>query len=516
MDIIKERFQGSQFVRSSGEGSFGNNLYRSHATKYLLMTMLLIAFLPRLWLLANVSRIGLGVDELQSVTYANLPLGELLQSVKLFDPHPPLYYIQLHFWMYLGSSDLWLKSNSVLWSVLTIVSLYFIASRIFNRQVALLAGTFFSIAAFSISYSVEVRMYAFLMLLGVWVYYFTHQIRSGRNVLWTGLGLLLTQLAFLYTHGAGFLIYASVISYAIPYALFRKRRQLVNANDYIVLGTIQIMTLIVYLPWIFRAIDVHVGHTIIPGLRDLAVTFAQLLFGAMIVMVESQEIVLGFALILMVLISVLIFINRKSRILAVAFVIIPVIVTITVSHLVRPIWVTWTLAYVLPFLSLGIAIFTAEILNSITALYANSAKLLSGMLLVGILWFSSLTSIFYQQYSYSPWSPLKSAIELVTQNANPGDIILVPQVRVFWGVSWYYLGPGSFHPLEPDYLVPTEDGVWLISAPELLKINGDGLTYWIIYRMSDDTSILEKYDQAERQVMGTYNNVIVERVQISE
>ena len=236
----------------------------------------------------------------------------------------------------------------------------------------------------------------------------------------------------------------------------------------------------------------------------------------MIVMVESQEIVFGFALILMVLISVVIFINRKSRILAVAFVIIPVIVTITVSHLVRPIWVTWTLAYVLPFLSLGIAIFTAEMLNGITALYANSAKFLSGLLLVGILWLSSLTSIFYQQYSYAPWSPLKSAIELVKQNSNPGDIIFVPQVRVFWGVSWYYLGPGSFHPLEPDYLVSAEDGVWLISAPELQKINGDALTYWIIYRMSDDTFISEKYDRAEREVVGTYNNVVVERVQISE
>ena len=44
----------------------------------------------------------------------------------------------------------------------------------------------------------------------------------------------------------------------------------------------------------------------------------------------------------------------------------------------------------------------------------------------------------------------------------------------------------------------------------------DGLTYWIIYRMSDDISISEKYDQAEREVVGTYNNVVVERIQISE
>jgi uncharacterized membrane protein len=492
-------------------------LIRVGETKFLLIEILVLALLPRLWLLTKVNRIGLAVDELQSVTHAYLPLRELLQSVKLFDPHPPLYYIQLRFWMYLGNSDFWLKSNSVLWSVLTVISLYVIARRIFNQRVAFLAGAFYAIAAFSISYSVEVRMYAFLMFLGVWVYYFTHQILKGRNLLWTGLGLLLVQLAFLYSHGTGFLIFASVISYVILKALFRENEGIINKNVYFLLGAIQLVTLIVYLPWLFHANAIHVSHTIIPGLRDLAVTFAQLLFGTMIVMAKFQEFVLGFAFILMLLISVVIFINRRSRILGVAFIFVPVVATLLISYLVRPIWVTWTLAYIMPFLSLGIAIFAADVLNGVTASYANRSRWLGGLVLVVILWLSSLTGIIYQQYDYVPWSHLKAAVNLVKHNANPADIIFVPHVRVYWGVSWYYLGPGSFNPLEPDYLVPAEDGVWLISAPELQKFIGEGMTYWILYRTSDDmANFFKRYDYAVREVAGTFGNVVVEQVYIGE
>lgn len=517
MDIIKGGFRSLQTVRIRRGVSLERMLKRAGEKKYLVIGILALALLPRLWLLTNVTRIGLGVDELQSVIHANLPVRELIQSVKLYDPHPPLYYIQLHFWMYLGSSDLWLKSNSILWSVLAAVSLYVIARRTFDHRVAILAGVFFSIAAFSISYSVEVRMYAFLMFLGVWVYYFTHQFIKGRNMVWTGSGLLFAQLAFLYSHGAGFLIFTSVISYAILLALFRENEEVINKNVFIRLGAIQLVMLIVYLPWLSQANEARVDHMIVPGLRDLAFTFAQLLFGTMIVMVKFQKYMLAFAFILMLLISVTLFINRRCRVLAITFIFVPVVVTLFISYLVRPIWVTWTLAYILPFLSLGIAIYAADVLSRITAAKVISVKRLGGLVFVGILCVSSLAGIFYQQYNYAPWSHLKAAVSLVRQNANPADIIFVPHIRVYWGVSWYYLGPGSFHPLEPDYLVPAEDGVWLISAPKMSKFVGDGLTYWIIYRTSDDmANFFVDYDYAVREVVGTFRNVVVERVQIGE
>ena len=495
----------------------GNPLKRIPTTNFILIGILALALMPRLWLLTNVNRIGLGYDELQSVTHANLPVVELLQSVKMHDPHPPLYYLQLHFWMYLGSSDFWLKSNSILWSVLTAVSLYVIARRIFDRRVAFLAGVFYSVSAFSISYSVEVRMYAFLMFLGVWVYYFTHQFIKRRDMIWAGLGLLLTQLAFLYSHGAGFLIFASVLSYAILLVLFREQDKVVNKNVLIYLGAIQLAIVFFYLPWLFRAKTIYLAHMLAPGLRNLAFTFAQLLFGTMIVLVEFQEYLLGFAIILMLLISVVIFINRKSRSLAIAFIFVPMAVTLAISYLVRPIWVTWTLAYIVPFICLGMAVFGADILSNISYTNIMTAKRLAGLLFVGVLFLISLAGLIYQQYNYAPWSHLKEAVGLVRQSADPSDIIFVPHYRVYWGVRWYYFGPGNFNPLEPDYLVSAQDGVRLVSTPELDTITGDRLTYWIVYRTTDDIgTFFEDYDYVDRQIVGTFRNVVVERVQTNE
>ena len=495
----------------------GIPLKRVHKTKFILIGILALALLPRLWLLTDVNRLGLSVDELQSAMHANLPVVELLQSVKMYDPHPPLYYIQLHVWMYLGNSDFWLKSNSILWSVLTAVSLYIIARRIFDHRVAFLAGVLFSVAAFSVFYSIEVRMYAFLMFLAVWVYYFTHQFIKGRNMVWTGSGLLLAQLAFLYSHGSGFLIFASVISYAILLVLFREHEEVINKPVFICLGAIQLVTLIVYLPWLFHANSVYVGHTFVPGLRDLAYTFAQLLIGVKIVLIDFQEYILAFALVLMLLIAVMTVINKKSRVLAIAFIIVPVAAILTISYLVRPIWVTWTLAYIVPFISLGMVVFSADILSKISYTNIMTVRRLAGLLFVGVLFIISLAGIFYQQYNYAPWSHLKEAVGLVRQSVDPSDIIFVPNERVYWGVRWYYLGPGNFNPLEPDYLVSAQDGVRLVSTPEIHAITGDRLTFWIVYRTSDDMGTLfEDYDYVDRQIVGTFRNVVVERVHTNE
>ena len=97
------------------------------------------------------------------------------------------------------------------------------------------------------------------------------------------------------------------------------------------------------------------------------------------------------------------------------------------------------------------------------------------------------------------------------------DIIYVPNDRFFWGVSWYYLGPGSFCTLEPNYLMSAEDGVRLVSLPALQNIREEGNTYWIVYRDMDEIgAFFEDHDYVDRQIVGTFRNVIVERVQTGE
>ena len=66
-------------------------------------------------------------------------------------------------------------------------------------------------------------------------------------------------------------------------------------------------------------------------------------------------------------------------------------------------------------------------------------------------------------------------------------------------------------------MVSAQDGVRLVSTPELDTITGDRLTYWIVYRTTDDIgTFFEDYDYVDRQIVGTFRNVVVERVQTNE
>jgi len=118
---------------------------------------------------------GLWYDEIHSTTYAILPLRQTLLAVQRIDPHPPLYYLQLHFWMLVNTGDVWIKLNSVMWSLLTGLSLFLIGRRIYGRVPALLAVFIFALMPLAVLYAQNVRMYAMLMYVAVWAWYFTHQ-----------------------------------------------------------------------------------------------------------------------------------------------------------------------------------------------------------------------------------------------------------------------------------------------------------------------------------------------------
>ena len=69
---------------------------------------------------------------------------ELVPSLIRFDPHPPLFYGQLHGWIAFGTSDLWIKLNSIVWALLAALSLYYASRRIFDKRIAVLATVLFA------------------------------------------------------------------------------------------------------------------------------------------------------------------------------------------------------------------------------------------------------------------------------------------------------------------------------------------------------------------------------------
>src|SRR5690606_15410701 len=90
-----------------------------------------------------------------------------------------------------------------------------------------------------------------------------------------------------------------------------------------------------------------------------------------------------------------------------------------------------------------------------------------------------------QQTSFSYVWSFSEAVQFLQATTQAGDVVYVPNDRVFWGIGWYFVKPGSVHPLA---LAPleTEGGVE-IYPKSAFKIPADGKNYWVVFRDSDST-----------------------------
>lgn len=106
-------------------------------------------------------------DEGYSIMLAQRPIGELI-SLTAVDAHPPLYYLLLKGWISLfGMSELALRLSSVVCGGLATIAAGLLIKDLFSKRIALIALPFVVFAPFLIRYDYEIRMYAFVTLIGV-------------------------------------------------------------------------------------------------------------------------------------------------------------------------------------------------------------------------------------------------------------------------------------------------------------------------------------------------------------
>ena len=81
----------------------------------------------------------------------------------------PLYYALLHVWMQFGSSDAWLRSLSIPFSLGSIILLYRLSRRLLSSAtVGLMAALLMAVSPLFVGYAQEIRMYALSTFLGLW------------------------------------------------------------------------------------------------------------------------------------------------------------------------------------------------------------------------------------------------------------------------------------------------------------------------------------------------------------
>jgi len=184
-----------------------------------LLLMLTLAAALRLYGLATES---FWFDEAYSVWVARHSVGWhiALSTQRIF---PPLYYLCLHFWLKLGSSEFWVRALSVLIGVVSIAAIYVLGKQLFDKWVGLLSAFLLTISPLHIWYSQEARMYILVAALSLYsAIFMLLALREGK--FWQWLAYVLTTALLMNAHYFAVFLVPFQNVYAL-YRLLRERAQ---------------------------------------------------------------------------------------------------------------------------------------------------------------------------------------------------------------------------------------------------------------------------------------------------
>lgn len=166
--------------------------------------IILISFLSLLIVvgleLYNLTAISLWHDEAFSALLIKYNFKEMMYRISL-DVHPPFYYIVLRGWnFFFGNSLFSLRSFSVFFGVLAILSTYLLVKEAFkNKKLALLSSVWLAFNSFQIQYAMEARMYSLALFLIIISSYLLIKSLKSQKIIWWFL-YALAVIAGIYTH----------------------------------------------------------------------------------------------------------------------------------------------------------------------------------------------------------------------------------------------------------------------------------------------------------------------------
>jgi uncharacterized membrane protein len=222
-----------------------------------------VAFVGLAALVAVTASLAIGLnqsvwfDEGYSIMVAEQPMSEVI-SLTAVDAHPPLYYLLLKGWMALfGTSELALRSSSAIAGGLSVVVIGFLLRDLFSKRIALMALPVVAAAPFLLRYNFEIRMYAFVMLIGLaatWVMLRAWRTRQAKW--WIIYGLLVA--IGMYT------LYMSVVFWLahvvwLTIMAYQTKRSIVKQPYWLA----YIGAVIAFLPWV-PTVFAQLSHSALP------------------------------------------------------------------------------------------------------------------------------------------------------------------------------------------------------------------------------------------------------------
>ena len=407
-----------------------------------LVCLCILALLLRSFRLTDES---LWIDEQFMVQMAtHYTLGELIFEVPMFEPHPPLFNVFMWFWVDIGGSTaLWMRSTSVMFSVLTVPVLYFLARRLFSRDVAALTSLLFVISPFQIWHAQDARMYALLVLATVSSWYLLFSLKDRRRGL-TLAAYLLTAVFLGYTHVYGlFIIFSQFL--AAVWWLWRTN-ETTSFNLRWILGTYLTVGLLIA-PWIgilLRRVfvpdptfDDPAGWLVPPGSVDIIETVRIHALGATRSKAPYDHLPEAPALLTIVLIVPFLFViggwfleaireHESELVVILLWIAIPVVLPFLLSYLVQPM-------YELRYTIVAAPAFLMVIALGISLIQSMPRRVILIVLIVSTMAWPLVA--FYDQPQKDQWS---EAADVTAEYADDATLIIIAPGWTNPSFQYYY------------------------------------------------------------------------------
>lgn len=397
----------------------------------------------------------LWLDEALSYSFASSQSAwEILIVLPQIDPHPPLYYLILHYWIKLaGVSEFALRFPSAVFGAAAVPVLYVLTIKLYDHRVALLSSSVLAIAPFQIIYSQEARMYSLFVLLTITsMYFLVSWLTSSSN--WSAIGYGITTVLLGYTHVYALFIIAAQNLYAVRWYGPMLEKSMPSFRRWI---GIQSGIGVMLLPWV----GMLVGRALLsrsnatswltpPGIGQIIATPVVWVTGAGVHLALILLVPLTSAAILIYVIAAVyseqpryvptmgidlsksIDFDRLRRLregeLVLFWVSVPVISGILLSYLVEPIYaIRYTIAAAIAFYVL--------VAKGIDLIQPRRIRyILAALLLVGLL--APLPG-YYTERETEAWNDVTAHIEA---NADADDLVIVSDDYMQVPFDYYWNG----------------------------------------------------------------------------
>ncbi|AXV17697.1 hypothetical protein CYG48_17910 (plasmid) [Neorhizobium sp. SOG26] len=359
-------------------------------------------------------------DEIFSVALAESPLADLFLTGLRFDTHPPLYYVQLHFWGAIANSDRWYILNSTLLSIVSVVVIFECCRRIYDERVGLWAAAIQSLMPLQLFFAENVRMYPMFAILAITLWYVLQTIvRHGASSRARLFAVACLGVATTLTHGLGFF----VTFFIFLHALIQFYGQTSRRNAIFLVGSYVPVALTAIYPLVIGAIRRTEGIAVF-DVPTIGIHLTMTLLGPEFPWPTVAGLV---ALPLLVFVPL---VEPRARMLCGMLVLLPLFTLFGISVLFKPVFIYRTIGLFLPFLAIAMA------LCADTA-FRRKARMprvwISAMILTMLAGGVNYTINFEKRGYREIVTELKTA-------SSENDVILAGSPSVFWAVTRYLDG----------------------------------------------------------------------------